>query len=66
MPDRATSSVRQCAATGCLLQMLTHFGRSPNAVPDGSIRGFERHVGVVREETNRDFTRAMVRIGYGG
>src|SRR5262249_46973259 len=51
------------------LQVLSHFGGEFERRPDGSIRGFERHDGVVGQETNRyypDFVRAMREIGYGG
>jgi sugar phosphate isomerase/epimerase len=69
MPDRSTAGIRAGAHAVGSLQVLSHFGGEFERRPDGSIRGFERHDGIVGEDTNRyyaDFARAMTEIGYDG
>jgi sugar phosphate isomerase/epimerase len=69
MPDRSTAGIRAGAHAVGPLQVLTHFGGEFERRADGSIRGFERHDGVVGQDTNRyfaDFARAMTEIGYEG
>ncbi|HEV3162914.1 MAG TPA: sugar phosphate isomerase/epimerase family protein [Isosphaeraceae bacterium] len=69
MPDKSALAFRQAAQAVGPLQVLTHFGGEFERRPDGSIRGFERHDGVVGEDTNeyyRDFIRSMREIGYNG
>src|SRR5262249_59377948 len=68
-PDRSTAGIRAGAHAVGPLQVLSHFGGEFERLADGSIRGFERHDGVVGGDTNRyyaDFARAMTEIGYDG
>ena len=61
--------IRQAAHEVGPLQVLTHFGGEFERRPDGTIRGFERIDGVIKEDTNqyyRDFVRSMGEIGYNG
>jgi sugar phosphate isomerase/epimerase len=69
MPDRSTSGIRKGAQDVGRLQVLSHFGGEFERLADGSIRGFERHDGIVGQDTNRyygDFVRAMNGFGYDG
>lgn len=69
MPDRSAAAIQVAAKAVGPMQVLSHFGGEFERKPDGSIRGFERHDGIVQGDTNiyyRDFIRAMRDIGYEG
>jgi len=69
MLDKSAAAMRDAAQAVGPLQVLSHFGGEFERRPDGSIRGYERHDGVVGGETNqyyRDFVSAMRGIGYQG
>jgi sugar phosphate isomerase/epimerase len=69
MPDKSAAVIRQAAHEVGPLQVLTHIGGEFERRPDGTIRGFERIDGVIKDDTNqyyRDFVRSMREIGYKG
>jgi sugar phosphate isomerase/epimerase len=69
MSDKSAEAIRWAAQQVGPLQVLSHFGGEFERRPDGSIRGFDRHGGVVGQDTNQyyaDFARAMAEIGYDG
>ena len=69
MPEKSRATMREAAQAVKSLQVLSHFGGEFERLPDGSIRGVDRHDGVIVGETNqyyRDFADAMREIGYGG
>src|SRR5215468_9007065 len=69
MPDKSARAMREAAQAVGPLQVLSHIGGEFERRADGSIRGYERHDGVVGGETNqyyRDFVSAMRGIGYQG
>ena len=69
MPDKSARAMRAAAQEVGQLQILSHIGGEFERRNDGSIRGYERHDGVVGGETNqyyRDFVSAMQEIGYDG
>ncbi len=69
MPDKSVQAMRDAAQEVGPLQILSHIGGEFERRADGSIRGYERHDGVVGGETNqyyRDFALAMRDIGYDG
>jgi len=69
LPDKSTDSIRRAAASVGPLQVLSHFGGEFERKGDGSIRGYDRHDGIVLGDTNRyymDFVQAMRAIGYDG
>ena len=69
MPDKSMQAIRQAAQEAGSQQVLSHFGGEFERRADGSIRGYERHDGVVGSETNQyyqDFVSAMREIGYDG
>src|SRR5262249_20587352 len=69
MPDKSARAMRDAAQEVGPLQVLSHIGGEFERRADGSIRGYERHDGVVGSETNqyyRDFVSAMGGIGYDG
>src|SRR5262249_47339654 len=69
MPDKSARGMRQAARETGQLQVLSHIGGEFERRADGSIRGYERHDGVVGGETNqyyRDFVSAMRGVGYEG
>src|SRR5215475_7735417 len=69
MPDKSARAMREAAREVGPLQVLSHIGGEFERRADGSIRGYERHDGVVGGETNqyyRDFVSAMRQIGYNG
>lgn len=69
MLDKSAAAMRDAAAAVGPLQIMSHIGGEFERRPDGSIRGYERHDGVVGGETNqyyRDFVSAMRGIGYQG
>ena len=69
MPDKSAAAILQAAKAVGPLQALSHFGGEFERNPDGSIRGYERHDGIVLGGTNqyyRDFVQAMREIGYNG
>ena len=69
MLDKSAAAMRDAAVAVGPLQVMSHIGGEFERRPDGSIRGYERHDGVVGGETNqyyRDFVSAMRGIGYQG
>jgi len=69
MLDKSAAAMRDAALAVGPLQVLSHIGGEFERLPNGSIRGYERHDGVVGGETNqyyRDFVSAMRGIGYQG
>jgi sugar phosphate isomerase/epimerase len=69
MPEKSADVIRQAAQDVGPLQVLSHFGGEFERRADGTIRGFDRHDGVVTGDTNeyyRDFVRSMAEIGYEG
>jgi sugar phosphate isomerase/epimerase len=69
MADKSAEAMQRAARQVGPLQVLSHFGGEFERRPDGSIRGFDRHDGVVGGDTNQyytDFARAMAEIGYDG
>jgi sugar phosphate isomerase/epimerase len=69
MLDKSAAAMRDAALAVGPLQVMSHIGGEFERRPDGSIRGYERHDGVVGGETNqyyRDFVSAMRGIGYQG
>jgi sugar phosphate isomerase/epimerase len=69
MPDKSAAVIRQAAQEVGPLQVLSHIGGEFERRPDGTIRGFERIDGVIKDDTNRyyrDFVRSMHEIGYKG
>jgi sugar phosphate isomerase/epimerase len=69
MLDKSEAAMRDAALAVGPLQVMSHIGGEFERRPDGSIRGYERHDGVVGGETNqyyRDFVSAMRGIGYQG
>ncbi len=69
MLDKSAEAMREAARLVGPLQVLSHIGGEFERVADGSIRGYERHDGVVGGATNqyyRDFVAAMREIGYQG
>jgi len=69
MLDKSAAAMRDAAAAFGPLQVMSHIGGEFERRTDGSIRGYERHDGVVGGETNqyyRDFISAMRNIGYQG
>ena len=69
MRDKSPAAILQAAKAVGPLQVMSHFGGEFERNADGSIRGYERHDGVVLGGTNRyyrDFIQAMREIGYNG
>ncbi len=69
MLDKSAAAMRDAAFAVGPFQVMSHLGGEFERRPDGSIRGYERHDGVVGGETNqyyRDFISAMRGIGYEG
>jgi len=69
MRDKSAAAIGQAARSVGPLQVLSHFGGEFERKSDGSIRGFERHDGIVLGDTHpyyADFIRAMREIGYEG
>jgi len=69
MADKSASAMSQAAQDVGELQVLSHFGGEYARLADGSIRGIDRHDGIVQGETKayyRDFVRAMSEAGYEG
>jgi sugar phosphate isomerase/epimerase len=69
MLDKSATAMRDAALAVGPLQVMSHIGGEFERRPDGSVRGYERHDGVVGCETNqyyRDFVSAMRGIGYQG
>jgi len=69
MLDKSAGAMREAARSVGPLQVLSHIGGEFERRADGSIRGYERHDGVVGGETNqyyRDFVAAMRDIGFDG
>ena len=69
MLDKSAAAMRDAALAVGPLQVMSHIGGEFERRPDGSIRGYERHDGVVGGETNqyyREFVSAMRGIGYQG
>jgi sugar phosphate isomerase/epimerase len=69
MLDKSAEAMREAARLVGPLQVMSHIGGEFERVADGSIRGYERHDGVVGGATNqyyRDFVAAMREIGYQG
>jgi sugar phosphate isomerase/epimerase len=69
MLDKSAGAMLEAARAVGPLQALSHIGGEFERRADGSIRGYERHDGVVGGETNqyyRDFVAAMRDIGYDG
>jgi sugar phosphate isomerase/epimerase len=69
MPDKSLATMRQAAKLVGAGQVMSHFGGEFERLPDGSIRGVDRHDGVIQGETNeyyRNFIQAMSEIGYQG
>lgn len=69
MPDKSLATIRQAARAVGSRQVMSHFGGEFERQPDGSIKGVDRHDGVIQGETNqyyKDFVRAMHEIGYQG
>ena len=69
MPDKSPAAMRQAAQAVGSLQVMSHFGGEFERLADGTIKGIDRHDGVVVGETNAyylEFARAMREIGYQG
>jgi sugar phosphate isomerase/epimerase len=70
VPDKNPAVIDQAAQAVGASQVLSHFGGEFERRPDGSIRGFDRHDGIVQPgDTNQyyaDLVRAVKRIGYTG
>jgi sugar phosphate isomerase/epimerase len=69
MLDKSASAMSEAAQAVGPLQVLSHFGGEFERLPDGRIRGYERHDGVVGIETRQyysEFARAMRQTGYQG
>jgi sugar phosphate isomerase/epimerase len=69
MPDKSMAVIHEAARAVGPLQVLSHVGGEFERRADGTIRGYERHDGVVGGDTNayyRGFIRGMIEIGYGG
>ena len=69
MPDKSAKAMMEAAKAVGPLQVMSHFGGEFERLPDGSIKGIDRHDGVVQGETKQyytDFARAMRQIGYEG
>jgi sugar phosphate isomerase/epimerase len=69
MPDKSTAAIHQAAEAVGSLQVLSHFGGEYERVPNGVIKGYDRHDGIVQGETGQyyeDFIQAMKEIGYTG
>jgi sugar phosphate isomerase/epimerase len=69
MCDKSAAAMQAAAEAVGPLQVLSHFGGEFERKPDGSLRGYERHDGIVLGDTNqyyRDFVRAMRATGYEG
>ena len=69
MLEKSAKAMGEAARAVGPLQIMTHVGGEFERLADGSIRGYERHDGVVGGETNqyyRDFVAAMRGIGYEG
>lgn len=69
MPDKSLAAMRSAAAAMGDMQVMSHFGGEFEELPDGSIKGIDRHDGVVVGETRQyytDFVAAMREIGYKG
>ena len=69
MKDKSAAAIEAAAKAVGSRQILSHFGGEFERLDDGRIKGFERHDGVVGQETFQyytDFVRAMSGIGYRG
>jgi sugar phosphate isomerase/epimerase len=69
MLEKSADAMRQAAQAVGSLQLLSHFGGEFERLADGTIKGIDRHDGVVKGETRqyyRDFARAMREIGFDG
>lgn len=69
MRDKSPQAMRRAAQAVGALQVLSHFGGEYERQPDGTVRGVDRHDGVIQGVTGqyyRDFVRAMREIGYQG
>lgn len=69
MPDKSKAAIQQAARTIGPLQVLSHFGGEFVRNADGTIKGLDRHDGVIQGETRQyyhDFVQAMREIGYQG
>ncbi len=69
LADKSAAGIRKAAQAVGPLQVLSHYGGEFERRPDGSIRGYDRHDGIIVGETNqyyRDFAAAMREIGYQG
>jgi sugar phosphate isomerase/epimerase len=69
MRDKSAAAIQAAAEAVGPMQVLSHFGGEFERKPDGTLRGYERHDGIVQGDTNRyygDFVRAMRGIGYEG
>jgi sugar phosphate isomerase/epimerase len=69
MPDKSTAGIHQAAKAVGPLQVLSHFGGEFERRPNGTVRGYDRHDGIVLGDTNlyyKDFVRAMREIAYNG
>jgi sugar phosphate isomerase/epimerase len=69
MVDKSPAVMRQAAKALGDLQVMSHFGGEFERLKDGSIKGVDRHDGVIQGETNeyyRNFIHEMNAIGYQG
>jgi sugar phosphate isomerase/epimerase len=69
MHDKSTAAIHQAAKDVGPLQVLSHFGGEYERVPQGVIKGYDRHDGILQGETGQyyeDFLQAMKDIGYTG
>lgn len=69
MKDKSPAVIQEAARLMGKRQVMSHFGGEFDRLPDGTIRGIDRHDGVVQGETRQyytDFIRAMHSIDYKG
>ena len=69
MHDKSPKAMQAAAHATGALQVMSHFGGEFERLADGSIKGYDRHDGVVQGETRQyyqDFIHAMREIGYRG